>query len=222
MAETRIRDFKVWHTYEGAVWNYPANRITIENLVFRHDPDLNTPVPPTAVTSGDYRHINLTIRGGSIHAGSVLSGVTDPLGTLRIENVEATTINHAFDLQTPATPGAGADRPPSGVTVILNNNVIQAWPGQALRTIKMTHRTDAANSQPHDKYEVFVSSYQGQPNSDFRVYFHQQAGTSTLYGERAPCNNTTSRPEIDGITCAMNGSQPIAPPAAPGDPTVTQ
>jgi hypothetical protein len=212
MGETLIKDFRVWHTYEGAIYNYPVNRVTIDGLIYRVDPAAVTYWMP-AVSSGDYRDIDLTIRGGSIHGGSVLGGVTDPLGVYTLENVDATTREHAFQFDTPATPGTGAGRPSSGVIVVLRNNNIRSWPGQPLRTIEMNHNLSKANSQPDDKYEVFVYDYQRQPGNDFRAYFGVQA-TQSLYGGLAPCSNTTTRPEVSGITCPMTGT-----PGLPAKPT---
>lgn len=202
MGETLIKDFRVWHTYEGAVYNYPANKMTIDGLVYRVDPVASNPYWPTAFQCADYRNIDLTIRGGSIHAGSIFGGCTDPLGTFRFENIDATTRNHAFGFETPSTPGTGADRPESGVTMILWNNIFRAWPGQPLRTIEMNHHLDVGNSQPFDPFRVQVYNYQVAGGINFRVYFHEQA-TQNLYGGLAPCNDTTTRPEIDGITCTI-------------------
>jgi hypothetical protein len=209
IAESLIKDFRVWHTYEGAIYNYPAHRMTVDGLVYRVDPGA-TLYWPAAFQCGDYRNVEVTIRGGSIHAGSVFAGCIDPLGTFRMENVDVIARNHAFDFETPATPGTGADRPSSGVTMILRNNNIRSWPGQPLRTIGMNHNTSRGNSQPNDRYEVFVYDYQGQAGNEFRVYFHEQA-SQNLYGGLAPCNDTTSRPEIDGITCPLSGTVPPPP-----------
>jgi hypothetical protein len=218
MPETLIRDFRVWHTYESAIWNYPVNRVTIDGLVYRIDATAGIVWWPSAVNSGDYRDVNLTIRGGSIHAGSVVSGIRDALGTLHIEGVDAVTRDTAFSFGTPATPGTGADRPPSGVQVVLRNNSVRPWPGQPLRTIELRHDMSYANSQPNDLFEVFVYDYQRQPGNEFRVYFREQS-TQSLYGSLAPCNDTTSRPEVAGITCAMNGvAPPPPPPSAPAPP----
>ncbi len=216
IVESLIKDFRVWHTYEGAIYNYPAHRTTLDGLVYRVDAGA-TLYWPAAFQCGDYRNVEVTIRGGSIHAGSVFAGCIDPLGTFRMENVDAVTRNHAFDFETPATPGTGADRPSSGVTMILRNNTIRAWPGQPLRTIGISHNTSRGNSQPNDRYEVFVYDYQGQAGNDFRVYFREQA-TQNLYGGLASCNDTTSRPEIDGITCPLSGTPP--PPPPPSNPSV--
>ncbi len=214
--ESLIKDFRVWHTYEGAIYNYPAHRMTLDGLVYRIDPAATVYWPP-AFQCGDYRNIEITIRGGSVHAGHVVSGCTDPLGTYRFENIDAVTRSYAFDFITPATPGTGADRPASGVTMVLQNNIVRPWPGQPLRTIGMDHDLSKGNSQPGDKYEVFVYDYQGEAGNDFRVYYREQA-TQNIAGGLAPCNDTTSRPEIYGITCPMTGTPP-PPPTTPAAPT---
>jgi hypothetical protein len=94
--------------------------------------------------------------------------------------------------------------------MMLRNNRIRAWPGRPLQTIEMLHNMSRGNSQPADRYEVHVFDYQGQAGRDFRVYFRPQA-TQNLYGGIAPCADTTSRPEIDGITCPMIGA-PLSTP----------
>jgi G8 domain len=214
MGESLIKDFRVWHTYEGAIYNYPAHRMTVDGLVYRVDPAA-TQYWPAAFQCGDYRNIDITIRGGTIHAGAIFGGCTDPLGNYRFENIDAVTHGHAFTFETPATPGTGADRPATGVTMVLRNNAIRPWPGRALQTVDMMHTLTRGNSQPNDKYEIFVYNYQGQNGNNFRVYFRQQANQN-LYGGPAPCNNTTARPEIDGITCPMVGAPPGAPSAPRG------
>jgi len=158
--ESIVRDFRVWHTYEAAIWNYPVNHLTIDGLVWRIDPS-GIVYWEAAIQSGDYRDIDLTIRGGSIHGGGVFGGTEAPLGTIRIENVRAVTRGHAFSFATPETPGTGAGIPdPPGITVIFRNNVVSAWPGQPLRTISMDFQSTPA-SYPNVRYEVFVYDYQG-------------------------------------------------------------
>lgn len=112
MGESLIKDFRVWHTYEGAIYNYPAHRMTVDGLVYRVDPAA-TLYWPSAFQCGDYRNIDVAIRNGSIHAGSVFGGCIDPLGVYRIDSVDVVTWGHAFSFETPATPGTGADRPAS-------------------------------------------------------------------------------------------------------------
>jgi hypothetical protein len=226
MGETLIKDFRVWHTYEAALWMYPVNRITIDGLVYRVDAAATT-YWRAAIVSGDYRDVDLTIRGGSIHAGIVAGEILDPLGVLRIENVDAVVHEGAFVLQTPATPGTGAGRPASGVTVVMRNNMIRPWPGRSLLTINMNHDVSKPNSHPDAKYDVFVIDYQKQAGNNFRAYFGVQ-GSQNLYGGLAPCSNTTARPEIRGITCPMTGTPPppsqppsSSPPSAPTNLRIT-
>jgi hypothetical protein len=85
----------------------------------------------------------------------------------------------------------------------LKNNRIRAWPGRPLQTIGMHHDLSRGNAQPNDRYEVIVEHYQGLAGNNFRVYFAEQA-TENLYGGIAPCRDTTTRPEIDGITCGLS------------------
>jgi hypothetical protein len=210
MSETVIRDFRVWHTHSSAVWNYPVNRMTVEGLVYRIDPGAVF-YWESAIQSGDYRTIDLTIRGGDIQGGSVFGGTTAPVGTIRMENVRAVTREHAFQFSTPKTPGTGAGIPdPPGITVVLRNNVVTAWPGRSLATVE-TDFESGASTHPNVRYEIFVENYQGQSGNNFQVYWREQA-TQNIAGGLAPCNDTTTRPEIDGITCGGGTAPPPPPP----------
>jgi hypothetical protein len=205
MGESVIEDFRVWHTYEGAIWNYPANRMTADGLVYRVDPGAIDNYWPVAFSCGDYRNIDITIRGGSIHAGNVFARCIDPVGTYVIENVQAVTRHAAFVFETPATPGTQAGRPSSGVRITLRNNRVQPWPGEPLRTISMEHDVSRPNNHTDEPYGVTVFDYQGTPGDDFRVFFEAQANEE-LYGERASCTEPASRAEIEGITCAQTAA----------------
>ena len=79
VSESVIKDFRVWNTYEAAVWNYPVNQLTIDGLVWRIDPT-GILYWEAAVQSGDYRDINLTIRNADVHGGGVFGGTVAPLG----------------------------------------------------------------------------------------------------------------------------------------------
>jgi hypothetical protein len=206
MAESVVKDLRVWHVYEAAVWNYPVNRMTIDGLVYRIDP-AQTTYWEAAIQSGDYRDIDLTIRGGDIHAGAVFGGTEAPVGTIRIENIRAVVRNHAFSFATPETPGTQAGVPdPPGITAVLRNNIITPWPGQPLRTIQTAFQS-GPDTHPNVRYDIFVQDYQGQAGTNFRVYWREQANRSVAGGV-APCSDTTRRPEIDGITCVTGQSPP--------------
>jgi hypothetical protein len=66
-----------------------------------------------------------------------------------------------------------------------------------------------------------VFDYQGQPGINFQAYFGVQA-TQNLYGGIAPCSDTTTRPEVSGITCGIAALPPDStPPTTPGGLTAT-
>jgi hypothetical protein len=109
------------------------------------------------------------------------------------------------------TQRAGIPDPP-GIKVTMLNNVVSPWPGQPLRTIGMDYNAAGFTNK---KYEIFVYDYQGQAGNNFRVYWREQA-TQNIAGGLAPCNDTTSRPEIDGITCPMTGPAVTIPNAPSG------
>jgi hypothetical protein len=89
---------------------------------------------------------------------------------------------------------------------------IRPWPGQPLRTIGMDYNAAGFTNKKH---EIFVYDYQGQAGNNFRVYWREQA-TQNIAGGLAPCNDTTSRLEIDGITCPMTGPAVTIPNAPSG------
>jgi hypothetical protein len=216
MTETIIKDFRVWHTYEAAAWLYPVNRLTFDGLVWRIDPAAEV-YWRAAVQSGDYRDLDLTIRGGSIHGGAVFGGTEAPLGTINIENVEAVTHDHAFQFQTPCTPGTQAGQPdPPGVVVLMRNNRISAWPGQPLRTISTSDNAGCSPSYPNTRYDLYVYNYQ-KGVENFRVYWNEN-----IHGGLPGTCTATTRPEIDGRVCPMTGlPSGTAPLAAPTNLRVT-
>ncbi len=197
--ESLVKDFRVWHAWEAGIMNYPANHMTIDSMEYRvHAP--TTQYFPPAFYCGDYRSIDLTIRGGNIHAGAVYSECTAALKSLRIENVTAVTKKHAFEFPTPATPGTQADMPdPPGFTAVLKNNRVRPWAGRTLGTIHMYYTLQRGNNHPDMTLKVFSCNHQGQPGDNFQAYFAEQYTSDTIAGGRAPCN--TTRADIDGYVC---------------------
>ena len=217
MAESLVQDFTVWHTFEGVYWGYPSNRLTFDGGSYRGvccDPYGG----PVAFTSGDYRTIDLAIRNFDVHAGALLKGLIDPVGTFTFQNVNATTRNHAYQFRTPSTPGTGARlNYPRPVAIQIFGGVITAWPGQPLRSISMEHNLTQYNiNDPLSPYTVKVSEYQ-KTSASFQVYFPIQTTTAQFYGGSAPCG-TTTYPEIIGVTCGTAALPPPPPSAPPPQP----
>ena len=92
------------------------------------------------------------------------------------------------------------------------NSRFDPWPGRPLQTIEMYWHTDRGNSHPTARDQVFVYGYQGNANQNFQVFYREQA-SQNIAGGYATCQDVTSRPEIDGITC------PITAPCVADAPT---
>lgn len=214
-AESLITNFRTWNAYEGAVWLYPVNRVTLDGLVYRYTPAVTLYHPP-AITSGDYRNVNLTVRGGDIHAAHVVAGAIDPVGTWRFENVKATTRGHAFVPETPATPGTQASRSGLSIEWAIVNPQITTWPGQSGGVIQMFHNTRWGSAM-HTAEPYTVTLTEGASTS--RVWFREQA-TQVIYGAQAPSDATASRSDIDGLV--SGGSAPPPPPPPPVDCVVSE
>ena len=205
--ETLIKNFRVWHTYEAAIWNYPTNHLTIDGLVYRLDASHQR--YQAAIQSGDYRAADWTIRGGDIHAGAVWAGSSDPVGAFRFEGVKATTREHAIQFVTPWTPGTQAGHAGLAVTAVVRDPQIAAWPGQPRRLISLEHRTE---SQPYDTATPYtVTLVEGASSS--RVWWTVQR-TQNLYGGQAPADATT-RADIDGL---VSGGAPVPDPTPDPQP----
>ena len=209
MGESVIKDFRVWHTYEGAIYNYPAHRMTVDGLVYRIDPAA-TLYWPSAFQCGDYRNVDITIRNGSIHAGGVFGGCTIRSARFRFESVDAVTREQAFSFETPATPGTGADRPASGVTMIAAKQPHRA----VARAVAADDRDEPQPLARQFAARRSVRSLRlrlsGAGRATTSASTSSEQATQNLYGGLAPCTNTTPRPEIDGITCT-GGFPPLAP-----------
>jgi hypothetical protein len=214
MNESLVKDFVVWHTYDGVYWGYPSNRLTFDGTMYRSEKFM-IDGGPQAFTAGDYRAINLTIRNADIHAGSVLRGFADPVGTMRLEQIRATTRGYAFQFGTPSTPGTGTRNSSPGkhpLAVELVSPQITAWPNQPLRTISMQHASSTAPpNDPYSPFTVTVTNYQNT-GAALQVYFAVQATTSQFYGGQAPAG-TTTLPEINGLV--FTGVNPPPPPPPP-------
>ncbi len=218
MGQSVIKDFRVWHTYEGAIYNYPSHRMTVDGLVYRIDPGRDALLA-----------VRLPVRRLPERGRHDPQRQHSRRGRLRRVYRSARQLSHRERRRRHLRPrvlvrdagharGPGADRPPTGVVVTLRNNRVQPWPGRPLRTIEMNHNTSSrGNSQPDDRYEVVVYDYQRQAGSNFRVYFAEQA-TENLYGGLAPCRDTTTtarnrrdhvRPELRACAAHRLANRPI-------------
>jgi hypothetical protein len=211
MRETVIRDFTGWHLHEGGFFGYPSNRMTFDGFVVRgHPRAFGLYEPGVAWNGGDYWNENVTIRRANVQGmKTAVCCSTNTVGLFRIEDSYFRTYHAAIGNETLATPGTGASAP--GRRMEIWNSRFDPWPGRPLRTIDMDWHTDRGNSHPTARDEVFVYGYQGNANASFQVFYPEQA-TQNIAGGFATCTDTTTRPEVGGITC------PISAPCSAGAP----
>ena len=150
---------------------------------------------------GDYMNKDLVVRNADVQGIKAFILPYFGNGTATVEDsflrVQAGVTN-----RTSGAPGScpGCDLPER--TQIIRNVRFGALPGAPLRSISMDHTTHGGSADLANRDEVFVYDYQGEPNNNFRVYYHEQA-TQNIAGGLAPCTDTTTHPEIDGITCPL-------------------
>jgi hypothetical protein len=166
-----------------------------------------------AWSTGDYWAENVTIRRANIQGmKAAICCSTNTPGTFRIQDSYFRTYLHAISVETLATPGTRSDMPPRRMEIW--NSRFDPWPGQPLQTIEMNWRTDRDNTSTTQTDQVFVYGYQGNPNVNFQVFYPEQA-TQSVAGGFATCTDTTTRPEVAGITCATGAVPPPLPPTPP-------
>jgi hypothetical protein len=211
-----FRDTKIWHSSEYPIYGYHGNKVVFDGLEIYGD-IANIADCCRYAWFGDYLNIDTLIRRATIVGISDLRLPYATQGTTLVEDSFIATRQGI----TVVTSGAPGDSPGSKFpnrAQVIRNVRFGALPGRSLRTITMQYDTHGGAADLTSSDQTFVYGYQGQAGNDFRVYYTQQA-TQNIAGGIAPCNNTTTRPEISGITCPMTGSPSTPPPPPPPTPT---
>jgi hypothetical protein len=195
---------RIWHASRYSYYGYPASGLTFDGLVVRGDSEI-------AASGccefggifffGDYMNKDLVVRNADVQGIKEFVLPYFGNGTATVED-SFFRVRSGVTNRTSGAPGScpGCDLPER--TQIIRNVRFGALPGAPLRSISMDHTTHGGSADLASRDEVFVYDYQGEPNNDFRVYYHEQA-TQNIAGGLAPCTDTTTHPEIDGITCPL-------------------
>jgi hypothetical protein len=213
-ASSVFKDLKLWHNSRYPVYTYQGNRVVFDGLRIYGDQN-NSGCCRTA-WFGDYMNYNTIVIRSTIVGIQSLTLPYATRGTTLVQDSFIAT-SSGIRIVTSGSPGDGPRATFPNRAQIIRNVRFAALPGRSLRTITMDFEEHGGLGDPNSDDRTFVYSYQGQSGSDFRVYYKEQA-TQNIAGGTAPCTNTTARPEIDGITCPMNGTPPPEPPM-PTSPT---
>jgi hypothetical protein len=212
MAETVIRDYVSWNTYEGGIFGYPMHRVTVDGFTW-----YGTALRSRAWSSADYKTRDITIRNFNIIGGEA-AGIdvsSGSEGDFRIENgtVQSAASGGAnIFIPRMHTPGTGATVRPRRVEV--RNVQFQPWPGRSVTNLRKDWGN--ANQPPTTPDEAYVYAYNGNASDNFQ-WFYTQQGTQNIAGGQAPC--TTTRAGIVGIVCPIGAAPPATPIPPPSSPT---
>ncbi len=129
IGQSTIRDFRVWHAWEEGVFAYPIQNVVVDGLVVRGDSRaLNPQEGGAGWTSGDYWAGNVTIRRADIQGMYVgFAGSSNTPGVTRIEDSYFRNYSSNIAIQTLATPGTSASKPPRQTQII--NTRFDPWLG---------------------------------------------------------------------------------------------
>lgn len=182
VAETVVRDFRVWHHSIYGYYGYPANRLTFDGFVARGDRNViaNRYEFVMGLWFGDYMNKDVIIRRADIQ--NLRTGIITPYfmrGTTLIENSYLRNANNIAIL-TIGAPGSapyGPNMPPKE-TIIRNvgfASVSGPVGGNPQYNIAMdyTLHNSAANLIKRDA--VFVYDYNRTTGDNFQVFYNEQA-----------------------------------------------
>lgn len=242
-----INNFRIWNVKTGIFHYY--SRMNITNLIARPKDSARAGRAANEPSIGieQFNQVmnidNADIQGADI--GIILAR--------RNNSVKNTTLRNHLNIKM----GIADNDTQSTTTDLTNVKFEQpANASSTYRAIAMTtpnDQTKGAEPSRYEKWTVSVIDYNKIPGNNFRLFFKEQAATYvgsnllptscpdtgftnqqcwdtygvTVFGEIASCTDTTTRPEIDGITCggATNTPSPTPEPSTNPDtspnPTAT-
>jgi hypothetical protein len=214
--ETLVKNLHIWHVFNEAIFHYPAAHVTFDGLVIRGKDPQNAACCGRGWDGGDYAASNIRLYNSDIQGmkmGVYVSNVG--MGDQIIENTYLRNLTNIV-VSTISSVNGSSWIPPR--RTIVRNVTFDPWPGQPLTTISMVWDLGAPNRQPATDQldQVFVYQYRGNLADNFQAYYTVQA-TQNVAGGLAPC--TTTRPEVNGITCPISYVPPTTTATPPGIPT---
>lgn len=195
-----------WHCWEEGFFGYPTANLTIDNftVIAAGKSLLNSVNVSGAVTTGDYRNVNLTVR--NLRTSNIwrsIYGCTNVQGTFEIVTPDLTA-KRGIDIPMLCTPGVGGGVGPR-VTNIRSPRFTML-DSTANKISKSYGNPSTINTNYVVKDEVFVYDMDGTPGDSFKVYLPQQDANFITPMTGTPQPGCKGSP-VSGITNAQNLAQ---------------
>jgi hypothetical protein len=207
VAESVVKDFRVWHHSRYGYYGYPANRLTFDGFVARGDQDViaNRHEFVLGIWFGDYMNQDVVIRNADIQG--LRTGINPPYFMRNRTIIENSYLRNATNIAitTIGAPGSapyGPDMPPKE-TIIRNvrfatvNGPVGGNPQHAI-AMDYTLHGGSANLVKRDA--VFVYDFNQTPGDTFQVFYHEQRPDFVVPRSNG---NLAGSPEA-GLTNAQN------------------
>ncbi len=214
MPESVIKDFKLWHVAAKGYYGYETNNLTFDGLITRSDPALlvNGRSAPTMFFAGDYIQENFTIKNSDVQG----FGFGWDLSSIGVnQRMENTYLRNYFDVVvSPPWWLLSADDLTMTRNITLTDvtfgklDNVSDWMGPKA-FIWMNTALNGSSQNFMANTVVKVYQYQGNPASNFRVYFDGAAQTAIVpktvdyIYNGAPAGIITNASPEAGLTAAQ-------------------
>jgi hypothetical protein len=206
----------IWHVSRYPIYGYQGGKIVFDGLRVYGDLSVLNECC-NYIWYGDYFNLDAVITRSTIVGIDAVVLPYFGAGITRVDNSFIAATSGIVN-RTSGAPGSCPNCNMPDRTQVIQNVRFAALPGKALRTITMDYETHGGYADWDSKDQVFVYDYQGQAGAQFQVYYKEQA-TQNIAGGLAPCQDTATRSEVYGITCALSGTAPPPTYLAPAPPT---
>jgi hypothetical protein len=205
--ESVVKDLKIWHVYNKAVYHYPSQKITFDGLIIRGNFSSASRCCGNGIYGADYSTKGIIIRNSDIQGMD--EGIAFPEAGFGPEpnlTVEATYLRNDNNMQIP-TNGSVNGCWMQNKLVVITNTRFEAPPGRSLNNIAMVRDVGYAPECLSKLDEARVYAYNGVATDNFQIY---HTNTSVLPRPPGSCTPTT-RAGINGLLCPIAALGPVPP-----------
>ncbi|MGH7887496.1 MAG: G8 domain-containing protein, partial [Candidatus Binatia bacterium] len=181
VAESIVRDFRVWHHSRYGYYGYPANRLTFDGFVARGNKNViaNQHEFILGIWFGDYMNQDVVIRRADIQ--NLRTGIVPPYFMRGTTLIEDSYLRNATNIAvvTIGAPGSapyGPNMPPKE-NIIRNvgfGTVNGSVGGQTQYAIAMDYDLHNGSANLIERDAVFVYDYNRVAGDNFQVFYNEQ------------------------------------------------